>query len=75
MKANRPEGAPTPDEVLIAMREYMDTWNRSPTFQEMTEILNCGRSTVQRAVNKLEHDGWIMRRPYGTRSWKIRRIR
>lgn len=75
MKPNRPGGAPTPDEVLQAVREHLEVWNQSPTIKELTEQLNCGRSTVQRAMVKLEEDGWIVRRPYSPRSWKIGRIR
>lgn len=75
MRANRPGGAPTPEEVFEAVRSYLETWNQAPTIRELTEYLNCGRSTVQRAMIKLEEDGWIIRRPYAQRSWKIGRIR
>lgn len=62
MRARRPEGAPKPQEVFQEIRSYMDTWNQSPTVRELADILDCGNSTIQRAVDALEREGVIRRR-------------
>jgi DNA-binding GntR family transcriptional regulator len=75
VRANRSEGAPTAEEVLAAIKEHLLDWNQAPTITELTTKLNCGRSTVQRAISKLEGEGWISRRPKATRGLRIGRIR
>ena len=75
MRSNRPEGAPTKEEVLAAIRSHLNDWSQAPTITELTTSLNCGRSTVQRAIAALESEGWIIRRKKATRGLKIGRIR
>jgi DNA-binding GntR family transcriptional regulator len=75
MRSNRPEGAPNSNEVLEAIRNHFNDWNQAPTITELTQRLNCGRGTVQRAIALLESDGWLIRRPQTVRGLKIGRIR
>jgi DNA-binding GntR family transcriptional regulator len=75
MRPNRPEGAPTSDEVLAAIRSHLNDWSQAPTITELTTRLNCGRSTVQRAIAALEQERWIIRDRKKTRGLKIGRIR
>jgi DNA-binding transcriptional regulator YhcF (GntR family) len=62
MRARRPEGAPGPIEVFKEIRSYMHTWNQAPTVRELADFLECGNSTIQRAIDALERDGVIRRR-------------
>jgi DNA-binding GntR family transcriptional regulator len=75
MRSSRPQGAPTSDEVLEAIRNHLSHWNQAPTITELTTRLNCGRSTVQRAIASLEQERWIIRDRKKTRGLKIGRIR
>jgi DNA-binding transcriptional regulator YhcF (GntR family) len=59
MKANNGDGAPGPDQVYSKIRAYVAHWNMSPTIRELATELDCGHSTVQRAIEKLEKDGAI----------------
>lgn len=60
MRANSGDGAPGPDRVYKKIREYVENWNMSPTIRELAVELDCGHSTVQRAIAKLEKDGSIL---------------
>lgn len=71
MKARRAEGAPTPAEVFKEVREYMSTWGQAPTVRELKDILDCGTSTVQRALDTIEREGWIERRARISRGIRI----
>jgi DNA-binding transcriptional regulator YhcF (GntR family) len=57
MKANNGDGAPGPEQVYGKIRDYVAHWNMSPTIRELATELDCGHSTVQRAIGKLEKDG------------------
>jgi DNA-binding GntR family transcriptional regulator len=71
MKARRAEGAPTPHEVFKEIRSYLDSWGQAPTVRELKEILDCGTSTVQRALDTMEREGWIQRRARVSRGIRI----
>ena len=71
MKARRAEGAPGPQEVLQEIRSYMDSWNQAPTVRELADLLDCGNSTIQRAIDSLERQGVIARRPRVSRGLSI----
>lgn len=71
MKARRAEGAPTPHEVFREIRSYMDSWGQAPTVRELKELLDCGTSTVQRALDVIEREGWIQRRSRVSRGIRI----
>jgi DNA-binding MarR family transcriptional regulator len=68
MRARRPGGAPQPHEVLREVRSYVERWNQSPTISELCDQLDCGRSTVQRALAAMERNGWVTRRKQIARS-------
>jgi DNA-binding transcriptional regulator YhcF (GntR family) len=59
MKANNGDGAPGPDQVYSKIQDYVAHWNMAPTIRELATELDCGHSTVQRAIEKLEKDGSI----------------
>jgi len=68
MKARRAHGAPQAHEVLREVRSYVERWNQSPTISELCEQLDCGRSTIQRALAAMEQKGWVTRRKQIARS-------
>ena len=60
MKAKRAIGAAKPDEVLQAIRNHIGDFGFAPTVRELASLLNCGHSTIQRAVAQLEKDRQII---------------
>ena len=59
MKARRATGAARPDEVLQAIRSHIGNFGFAPTVRELAGLLDCGHSTIQRAVAQLEKDRQI----------------
>jgi DNA-binding transcriptional regulator YhcF (GntR family) len=59
MKARRATGAARPDEVLQAIRSHIGNFGFAPTVRELASLLDCGHSTIQRAVAQLEKDRQI----------------
>jgi DNA-binding transcriptional regulator YhcF (GntR family) len=59
MKAKRAIGAAKPDEVLQAIKSHIGDFGFAPTVRELASLLNCGHSTIQRAVAQLEKDRQI----------------
>jgi len=59
MKARRATGAARPDEVLQAIRSHIGNFGFAPTVRELANLLDCGHSTIQRAVAQLEKDRQI----------------
>jgi len=49
----------------------MDSWNQAPTVRELADLLDCGNSTIQRAIDSLERQGIIARRPRVSRGLSI----
>ena len=60
MRANNSDGAPGPDQVYRKIRDYVSHWNMAPTIRELATELNCGHSTVQRAIDRLQQQGSIV---------------
>jgi DNA-binding transcriptional regulator YhcF (GntR family) len=59
VKARRATGAARPDEVLQAIRSHIGNFGFAPTVRELAGLLDCGHSTIQRAVAQLEKDRQI----------------
>lgn len=59
MKAKRAIGAARPEEVLHAIRSHISDFGFSPTVRELAGLLDCGHSTIQRALAQLEKDQQI----------------
>lgn len=63
MKARRASGAAKPDEVLQAIKSHIGDFGFAPTVRELASLLNCGHSTIQRAIAQLEKDQQIRLQP------------
>jgi DNA-binding GntR family transcriptional regulator len=71
VKAKRIGGAAKPDEVYEEIVTYVRQCGFAPTIDELTHILECGRSTVQRGIAALVADGRLVRRPRAPRAIQI----
>lgn len=71
MRARRLEGAPGPDEVYAEIRAHVERWNQAPTVTELTNTLDCGRSTIQRAIAALVAEKRLSRYSRAPRALKV----
>jgi DNA-binding GntR family transcriptional regulator len=73
VKARRVDGAPRPDEVYAEIRAHIERWNQPPTVTELTNTLDCGRSTIQRAIAALVAEKRLSRYSKAPRALKVLR--
>jgi DNA-binding GntR family transcriptional regulator len=71
VRARRLEGAPGPDEVYAEIRAHVERWNQAPTVTELTNTLDCGRSTIQRAIAALVAEKRLSRYSRAPRALKV----
>jgi DNA-binding GntR family transcriptional regulator len=71
VKARRVDGAPRPDEVYAEIRAHIERWNQAPTVTELTDTLDCGRSTIQRAIAVLVAEKRLSRYSKAPRALKV----
>ena len=52
---------PTTASVLAFIRDYFAQYHMSPTLREIASMLSLGLSTIGRALDELEDQGYISR--------------